>query len=652
MQVVQPAKQVFKTSLIMPSFVWAHFELKGSKSDAYCKHCGAKLKRDGGSTSALAKHLKQVHRIVPQSDPEPSQPKKPALSQPPITNHVKKRTLEEVLTKLAVVDRIPIRTICGSEEMVSAFAAKGIQIPKSPATVMKHIRAHYAVIKQEIVRQIQDFLKAGGRPNVTLDEWTSAAAKKYMNVNVHCDTCAINLGLTRMKGSHPAKSCLGILKQRLQEFDLSLDADVLCIVTDGASVMKKMGTFTKTLHLLCLAHGENLAVQDVVYKKKRPVNTIEEEDADMSTEVEEVEEDEEEVVLPATDDEDEGSDDDEGDTVIEFVEEVKEVIELFKDLLSKVRKTVNKFRHSASKNDTLLKYTKEEHAKELTVIIDVKTRWNTVLDMIERFLLIHKSICKAFIDHPEGALQFDEFELTQLEDLKNALKPMKVATLSVCRNDANLLTADATFEWVLCKLDDQGTEIATRLAAALTKRLKERRDSTLFSLLRYLHDPISSKKAPRFELFKMASKASMKTLAEDILDRLFVMRETPETGEEDAGADIVNEETVEEEDEETLEGQLQAQLDKVTKSGKQELQLTSFSREFNNYEFTLDKTEKLTLLYKALKSIPPTSVMSERAFSAAGLFASKLRFRMNDETLDMFCFLRAYYSNKKVTSYE
>ena len=55
----------------------------------------------------------------------------------------------------------------------------------------------------------------------------------------------------------------------------------------------------------------------------------------------------------------------------------------------------------------------------------------------------------------------------------------------------------------------------------------------------------------------------------------------------------------------------------------------------------------LELVYSYLMSIPPTSVEAERAFSAAGLQCTKIRSRLNDDTLDTLCFLRTYYRNHK-----
>ena len=48
----------------------------------------------------------------------------------------------------------------------------------------------------------------------------------------------------------------------------------------------------------------------------------------------------------------------------------------------------------------------------------------------------------------------------------------------------------------------------------------------------------------------------------------------------------------------------------------------------------------------ALMTIPATSVESERAFSAAGLFVSKLRTSLSDKSVDMLCFMRSHMLKK------
>jgi hAT family C-terminal dimerisation region len=58
------------------------------------------------------------------------------------------------------------------------------------------------------------------------------------------------------------------------------------------------------------------------------------------------------------------------------------------------------------------------------------------------------------------------------------------------------------------------------------------------------------------------------------------------------------------------------------------------------------KGPSLSKCYKYLKSIPPTSVESERCFSASGNIVTKLRCSMNDDdTLDAISLLRSHFIN-------
>ena len=68
-------------------------------------------------------------------------------------------------------------------------------------------------------------------------------------------------------------------------------------------------------------------------------------------------------------------------------------------------------------------------------------------------------------------------------------------------------------------------------------------------------------------------------------------------------------------------------------------------------EFKRFKSDaNLQALYEALLTIQPTSVEAEKAFSACGLFATKLRSRLNNATIDA-CFVlyqaRAYEAIKE-----
>ena len=59
------------------------------------------------------------------------------------------------------------------------------------------------------------------------------------------------------------------------------------------------------------------------------------------------------------------------------------------------------------------------------------------------------------------------------------------------------------------------------------------------------------------------------------------------------------------------------------------------------------RPHNLENLYQALLTIPPTSIESERSFSATGLFMTKLRSRLGDTTLNALVFLRDYYKREE-----
>ena len=62
-------------------------------------------------------------------------------------------------------------------------------------------------------------------------------------------------------------------------------------------------------------------------------------------------------------------------------------------------------------------------------------------------------------------------------------------------------------------------------------------------------------------------------------------------------------------------------------------------------QYSVQYSTFLQAVYSYLMTVPPTSVEAERAFSAAGLFVTKLRSRLGDNSIDTLCFLCAFYVN-------
>ena len=63
-------------------------------------------------------------------------------------------------------------------------------------------------------------------------------------------------------------------------------------------------------------------------------------------------------------------------------------------------------------------------------------------------------------------------------------------------------------------------------------------------------------------------------------------------------------------------------------------------KECEVFEASGRRPANLQHLYEALLTIQPTSEEAERAFSAYGLFVTKLRSRLHNSTVDALCFIR------------
>ena len=114
---------------------------------------------------------------------------------------------------------------------------------------------------------------AGGRFSLSLDEYTSLQNRHFININVHHSGGHVSLGMIGLKGKMNAENFNQCIQTKLEEFKLSYKNDIICSVTDGASVMVKMGRISPCEHKQCFAHGIHSAVCDILYKTKSMMRT-------------------------------------------------------------------------------------------------------------------------------------------------------------------------------------------------------------------------------------------------------------------------------------------------------------------------------------------------------------------------------------------
>jgi hypothetical protein len=61
----------------------------------------------------------------------------------------------------------------------------------------------------------------------------------------------------------PQKQVLSLLQERLETFELTLEAGVVATTRDGAMLLEKFGTLSPTIQQLCDNHALHIAVTEV-----------------------------------------------------------------------------------------------------------------------------------------------------------------------------------------------------------------------------------------------------------------------------------------------------------------------------------------------------------------------------------------------------
>jgi hypothetical protein len=76
---------------------------------------------------------------------------------------------------------------------------------------------------------------------------------------------------------------------------------------------------------------------------------------------------------------------------------------------------------------------------------------------------------------------------------------------------------------------------------------------------------------------------------------------------------------------------------------KLEFEFRFLHKEFNLFETSGVRKKFLDMLLSALRTIQPTSTASERVFSEAGNFMTKIRSRMKFRVLNALVFFKYYF---------
>ena len=204
----------------------------------------------------------------------------------------------------------------------------------------------------------------------------------------------------------------------------------LLITSDGAN---NMGLFIRKVNGIqqkCMAHGINLVFSDLIYSKNSKIFR-QATDAAIAN----------------------GQTDDNSNQLFSF-SDLDEVVLLqtnYIEAVSKVRAIVTKLRSSNVLMAALRKYS------DLMPIYDVKTRWSSLANMLERFVEIWSSIQKAGLDNADIKAIISDFkgdDEALIRKITSTLLPLRTATEKLSQSDIDLTDAEDILHFCYTSLED------------------------------------------------------------------------------------------------------------------------------------------------------------------------------------------------------
>nr|XP_033467746.1 zinc finger BED domain-containing protein 1-like [Epinephelus lanceolatus] len=282
----------------------------------------------------------------------------------------------------------------------------------------------YTRVKDDILTKMQ----SAERVAITCDTWTSLSTQSCMTVTSHYidnEWCLMShvLQTTEVLTSHTAINIADMLTEAIQEWGLTSKDPA--IVMDNAANMVRAVEIMQLMHVGCFAHTLNLASQAG-------------------------------LKIPAV-----------------------------SRLLARVRRIATFFHRSTTANHILKEKQKLLQLPAHKLTVDVVTRWNSALDMLERFLEQQPAIFATLLSQDVRRNEKDlctltEEDVTIAEDLVRVLKPVKEATLAMSEDKQPTLSVIAPLlallqEALTPSLED--STVVRDLKAAAKNNLRTRYDA-------------------------------------------------------------------------------------------------------------------------------------------------------------------------------
>ncbi|MEW8547090.1 MAG: hAT transposon family protein [Candidatus Thiodiazotropha sp.] len=367
------------------SAVWKHFGFHAIDGDgplqlnrdfAICKHCHAAIKFTGNTTNQQ-NHLDKKHGTFVDQ--------KASVRQPTINDCIQSTTklgfhaqkameITKAIGEHVILDMKPLSSVeSPSFRNILAKAEPRYTVPSRTYFKDTFIPKLYESTKAQVIEELKASI---GGVSITTDCWTSHATESYMTVTAHFVTKQYELKsyvlqTRELDERHTAEHLAIELQKCATEWGL----DKPTVVSDNAANILKAVKILNWRSVPCLAHTINLAAKTGLR-----------------------------------------------------VQQVSKI-------LAKSRDIVGYFKRNAYATTTLHKKQSLLQMKELNLIQDVDTRWNSTYDMLDRLLSqtapIHATFAEADIKRDRSVLLTAD-EQANAEELLIVLKELKTATTIVC----------------------------------------------------------------------------------------------------------------------------------------------------------------------------------------------------------------------------
>ncbi|KAF0713571.1 zinc finger BED domain-containing protein 4-like [Aphis craccivora] len=392
------------------SKVWMHFD-KINKLTAKCKICG-KICPTAGNTSNLHSHLNNVHKnktvtsrlktdnlvnivdennaddtgsisssastlifnesisVASGSNKTSTNDFSVKMTQPSIEKAMNYVTSMKVGgVKNTEITEVLIYYICKDSVPFSTVDGTGFKYFLKVACPL------YVVPSRNTIKN-----KLDEKYNLTSDIWTDIQMKSYLGVTIHFlennTLVSGTLGAYELDKYHTSEYISQMFEEVIFEWGLN-KSQIIAIVTDSGANIKKAAkdTFGTRKWIPCFAHTINLIAN---YSIDNCAN--------------------------------------------------------LNELVEKVRSIVKYVKNSVNVSDELRQYQANDGIPEgnmLKMILDVKTRWNSLYYMVDRFLNLFKIISNILLEKQKAPDCLNTREVNTLKEVKHLLQPLEDLTKKI-----------------------------------------------------------------------------------------------------------------------------------------------------------------------------------------------------------------------------